>query len=343
MRFPVVFSEWKDYLLIELKTNQIMEKYLHKYTSAKDFNDDYIGVGEITAITIHSAELFQTCNDWDNMVETHDYDGTYVFDREEEITNATDCKGNSQGDFRMKVFKNGNKEIYSVYSNYYGKWGHENGWIDIFQDFSSVYQSGDGTSHNFTPEYAEGPYHEPWVSLTKVNRIVYEHKWHDHVGEVDVYDDETEDYIGKMHLWRSEDGSQSAISESETPGTNDTIYFFYDGAANHQIYTGATATASDIQRGSRVDYNRRIWMDLSNYEYPTNLSSTNLGTVPEPKPSNRGKVYVKEPDGQTYPYNYRKQGNGVVLLGLYNPDLSGYEIIILPNGTAEWRYIRGLQ
>ena len=316
-------------------------EYLHKYTSAKDFNDDYIGNGEVTAITVNSAEILQSCNDWNNMIETHDYDGTYVFDREEEITNAADCEGNPADWLtRVKVFKNGNKEIYSTYYN--EMWGHENGPIDIIQDFSSVGQAGDGHSYNFTPEYAEGPYHEPWVSLTKVNRIVDEHKWHDHVGEVDVYDVETEDYIGKMHLWRSEDGSHSVISKSETPGTNDTIYRDYISDGKHHIYTGDTWTSSDIQRGTRVDYNRRIWMDLSNYERPGSVSPVSLGTVSEPKPSNRGKVYVKEPDGKTYPYGYRKQGNGVVVLGRYNPDLSGYEIIILPDGTAQWRYIRGL-
>ena len=315
-------------------------EYLHNYSNERDFRSDYNGNGEVTAITIHSAELFQTCNNWDNMVETHDYDGTYVFDREEEITNATDCEGNPVDWFtRVKVFKNGNKEIYAPYSNDIEKWSYEDGFIEIIQDFSSIYQAGDGELYNFTLERAEGPYHEPWVSLTAVNRIARGSKWYDHVGEDDVYDSKTGDYIGKMHLWESENGRDLIISESETPGTNDTIYIPYrDEDLKYRIDTASTATPSWVQRGPRVDYNKNIWMDLSSYEYPVNGSLANLGTVPEPKPSNHGKVYVKEPDGQTRPYNYEKEEDGAVRLWRQYPDGSGYTIEISPDGTAQWYY-----
>lgn len=249
-----------------------MEKYLHKYTSAKDFNDDYNGVGEVTtevtAITVNSAEILQSCNDWDNAVETHDYDGTYVFDREEEITNATDCEGNPVDWFtRVKVFKNGNKEIYAPYSNDVEKWSYEDGFVGIYQDFSSIYQAGDGDSDNFIvkhgEKHSEGSYHEPWVSLTV-------------------------------------EGNRR-----------------------------------------RLDYNKRIWMDLSSYAYPVYGSPVSLSTVSEPKPSNRGKVYVKEPDGQTYPYNYNKEADRTVVLLRQYPDGSGYTIVISPDGTAQWYYNRG--
>lgn len=88
----------------------------------------------------------------------------------------------------------------------------------------------------------------------------------------------------------------------------------------------------------RVDYNKRIWMDLSSYAYPVYGSPVNLGTVSEPKPSNRGKVYVKEPDGQTYQYNYEKEVDGAVRLWRHYPDGSGYAIEISPDGTAQWYY-----
>ena len=239
-------------------------EYLHKYTSAENFNDDYIGGGEVTAITVNSAEILQSCDDWDNMVETHDYDGTYVFDREEEITNATDCKGNPVDWFtRVKVFKNGNKEIYSEY--YDGIWSHENGWVDIVQDSSSIFQAGDGGSENFTLERGENPYHEPWVSLT----------------------------------------------------------------------------VEGVRK--RVDYNKRIWMDLSSYAYPADgTRPTSLGTVPEPKPSNNKEVYVKEPDGKTHRYGYRKQGNGVVVLERRTSGGFRFDIVISPDGTAQWYYDGGL-
>ena len=321
-----------------------MAKYLHNYYSESDFQSDYNGGGEVTAITVNGAEILQSCNDWDNMVETHDYDGTYVFDREEEITNATDCEGNAVDLLtRVKVFKNGNKEIYSEYSNYYGKWGHENGFIEIIQDFSSIYQAGDGESHNFIPKYAEGPYHEPWVSLTKVNRIAFDSKWYDHVGEVDVYDTDTEDYIGKMHLWKSEDGRYLIISETENPGANDTIYYTYkDDDGKYRIDTTIHITPTRVQRGPRVNYNKNVWMDLSGYEYPVDGSPVYLGTVPEPKSSNNGEVDVKEPDGQTLQYGYRKRENGTIILARQYLDLSGYSIVISPDGTAQWYYIRGL-
>lgn len=117
-------------------------------------------------------------------------------------------------------------------------------------------------------------YHEPWVSLTAINRIKYDYKWYDHVGEVDVYDVETEDYIGKMHLWKREDGRYLIISETETPGTNDTIYRDYVIDGKHLIDTAATATATDVQRGTRVDYNKP-WYTVKVLTYilsaPSNL------------------------------------------------------------------------
>jgi hypothetical protein len=163
----------------------------------------------------------------------------------------------------VKVFKNGNKEVYAPYLDDAEKWSYENGFIEIIQDFSSSYQTGDGESFNFTLERGEDPYHEPWVSLTV-------------------------------------EGNRR-----------------------------------------RVDYNKRIWMDLSSYEYPAS-SPVSLGTVPEPKPSNNGNVYVKEPDGQTYQYGYRKQGNGVVVLERRTSGGFRFDIVISPDGTAQWYYDCGL-
>ena len=150
-----------------------MGKYLHHYTSESDFQKDYNGKGEVTAITVNSALIYQSCND-EHPVETHDYDGRYVFDREEEITNPTTCDGSPAWFSKVRVFKNGNKEIYCEYDTEMNIWSYEfddSPWVSIYQDFSHLFQAGDGYSEDFALEYSEVVYHEPWVSYTTDNCV----------------------------------------------------------------------------------------------------------------------------------------------------------------------------
>ena len=147
-----------------------MKKYLHYYDNKEDLYANYDGKGiMVTAVTVNGARIYQSC--YGDTVLTHDYDGKYVFDREIEVTDATDCNGDPITALtKVRIYKNGNKEVMGEYYSDFDDWSDEGGgWLGITQDFSHCGQAGDGyvESEDFFVEYGYvSPYYEPWVSYT---------------------------------------------------------------------------------------------------------------------------------------------------------------------------------
>jgi len=161
-----------------------MGKYLHHYTSEAEFQNDYNGTGPITAFTVTEGMIATGCNEF---VEAQTpFDGKkFVFDREIGPVTVTSCDGEETFEFeKLKVFKNGNDEAFSIY--YDGVWSLEqDSRVNTCQDFSSIGQAGDCTLFTTSPEYGDGPYHEPWVSYTEGKRTVIKGRYE---GMGDIFD-----------------------------------------------------------------------------------------------------------------------------------------------------------
>ena len=148
-----------------------MGKYLHKFENLDSFDEAYNSEAKVTAITIDVASAFTTCNDWENMTVTHDFDGTYVLDREIENPSFTDCNGDSFSYDKARVYKLGNREIYDLYDCSLNKcrWGSDPegaARVYYFQDITNAGAPGDAELHISSISRGETPYHEPWVSYT---------------------------------------------------------------------------------------------------------------------------------------------------------------------------------
>ena len=66
-----------------------MGKYLHRFKDYDTFDENYNGEAPITAITVDVASAYTACGDGSSMTVTHDFDGTYIFDREIENFSST--------------------------------------------------------------------------------------------------------------------------------------------------------------------------------------------------------------------------------------------------------------
>ena len=141
-----------------------MAKYLHRYKSREDFKKDYYGNAPVTAFTVTGGTVSPGCGDGD-WVETHDFDGRYVFDEETTLTTTGLCDGRVRTE-RVRIFKKGDVALYDTYNNVEEKWGSELGYAMYIQDPSQVLQAGDAQLNVSNPEYGEAEYHEPWVSCT---------------------------------------------------------------------------------------------------------------------------------------------------------------------------------
>ena len=141
-----------------------MAKYLHRYKSREDFKKDYYGSAPVTAFTVTGGTVSPGCGDGD-WVETHDFDGRYVFVEETRMTTTALCNGDVWTD-RVRIFKKGDVALYDTYSGPEEKWGSELGYAAYIQDPSQVHQAGDAQLDVSNPEYGEPVYHEPWVSCT---------------------------------------------------------------------------------------------------------------------------------------------------------------------------------
>lgn len=141
-----------------------MAKYLHRYKSREDFEKDYYGSAPVTAFTVTGGTVSQGCSggDW---VETHDFDGRYVFAEETTMTSTGLCDGNVWTE-RVRIFKKGDVALYDTYIDAEEKWNSECGYANYIQDPSQVEQAGDAQLNVSNLEYGEPAYHEPWVSCT---------------------------------------------------------------------------------------------------------------------------------------------------------------------------------
>ena len=145
-----------------------MGKYLHKFENLDSFNEAYNGDAPITAITVDVASAFTACNDWESMTVTHDFDGTYIFDREMKDVTINTCDGDSFSWIKVRVYKLGNREVYDTYE---GTWPSENRQqIIYFQNITNAGAPGDANLHVSSISRGEKPYHEPWVSYTTGTR-----------------------------------------------------------------------------------------------------------------------------------------------------------------------------
>jgi hypothetical protein len=165
-----------------------MGKYLHHYTSEDDFQKDYYSEGEkeVTAITVQMAVIYDNCTEGPvdpDSHETSEYNGKYVFDHEADFPPVTLCNElpvPEHSFLGLKVFKNGNKEIFAfkmMVSEDEAAWSYETEGGEmayIIQDFSSLGQAGDGVAMISSVEYGEetvGGYKEPWVSYTEAETV----------------------------------------------------------------------------------------------------------------------------------------------------------------------------
>ena len=148
-----------------------MAKFLHKFENLDSFNEAYNGEAQVTAITVDVASAYTSCNDWENMTVTHDFDGTYVFDREIKEVVFNTCDGGSFSFYNARVYKLGNREVYDVYES--PEWSSDPEGIArvyYFQDTTNAGAPGDANLHVSSVSRGETPYHEPWVSYTTGTR-----------------------------------------------------------------------------------------------------------------------------------------------------------------------------
>lgn len=151
-----------------------MGKFLHRYRKYGDFEKDYEVGPQVTAFTVVDAFVIQECND-EEPLETEDYNGRYVFDREIVVPSITSCEGLPfpSTNIRMRVFKKGDTEAVTLLLGSEGSWSYESGYADIVQDFQSAWQAGDVNLEVDTDslEWGTPNYREPWVSYT-TDRLV---------------------------------------------------------------------------------------------------------------------------------------------------------------------------
>jgi hypothetical protein len=148
-----------------------MGKYLHRFKDYDTFDENYNGDGPVTAITVDVASAYTTCGDWQNITVTHDFDGTYIFDREIENFSYTTCDDYSVSFDKARVYKLGNREVYDVYDCPVNEcmWSSDpEGMANVLytQDITNVGAPGDAELHVSSISRGEKPYHEPWVSYT---------------------------------------------------------------------------------------------------------------------------------------------------------------------------------
>ena len=151
-----------------------MGKFLHRYRKYGDFEKDYETGPQVTAFTVLDAFVNQECND-ENPLETEEYNGRYVSDREIAVSSITSCEGLPFPftNARVRVFKKGDTEAVAIYLGNDGGWSYDTGHADIIQDFQSVGQAGDVGLEIDTDSFEWGTpnYREPWVSYT-TDRLV---------------------------------------------------------------------------------------------------------------------------------------------------------------------------
>ena len=164
-----------------------MGKFLHRYRKYDDFQKDYGTGPQVTAFTVLDAFVYQECLDDETAIETEEYNGRYVFDREIVVPSITDCNGQPFPftNVRMRVFKKGDTEVVAMYLG--DAWSYELGEASIIQDFQSAWQAGDVNLEVDTNslEWGTPNYREPWVSYT-TDRFVSKFTGHfssgDHLG-----------------------------------------------------------------------------------------------------------------------------------------------------------------
>ena len=159
-----------------------MGKYIHKYTNLTDFENAYDNVGEVTALTVSGGYIYTACGVDEEYAQTS-YDGLkFVFDRI--IENQTIYWCNSNGEYLsgvdLKVFKNGNTELYAFYDSDDEMWSYDfyNPYVFRIQNLNSFGAAGDADlvvsslEYGFEEEPADGTYYRtPWVSATKYNPV----------------------------------------------------------------------------------------------------------------------------------------------------------------------------
>ena len=153
-----------------------MGKFLHRYRKYDDFQKDYGTGPQVTAFTVVDAYVYQECSDGEPL-ETEEYNGKYVFDREIVVPSITFCGNQSPvgTNVKVRVFKKGDTEVMAMYSEDRG-WEYEWGFAYIVQDFDSMWQAGDAelelaleSLESF--EWGTPNYREPWVSYTTDNLV----------------------------------------------------------------------------------------------------------------------------------------------------------------------------
>lgn len=147
-----------------------MGKFLHRYRKYGDFEKDYETGPQVTAFTVLDAYVYQECFDDETAIETEEYNGRYVFDREIVVPSITSCEGLPfpSTNVRARVFKKGDTEVTAMYLGDGAGWSYEGGNAGIIQDFQSMGQAGDANLEIDTDSFEWGTpnYREPWVSYT---------------------------------------------------------------------------------------------------------------------------------------------------------------------------------